>query len=115
MLSAEEKKQYENDIQEQEASGFQNGAALSISCGCDELFDAFILESMDTIKEMNFEIGVLLGSKETFSTRYVNDLANYFINLAKYKIEAEYDNISRWRKEKESCRIPRRRSDSIGP
>ena len=105
MLTEKEIAQYKQDIQDQDDAGFQNGAALSRQGNLNDIYDAFIVESMDTSRELNFEIGVLTGSKEVFTTQNVKDMANYFISMAKYKIEDEYDNISRWRKEKESCRV----------
>ena len=69
-----------------------------------ELIKALEAEALDSIKEANFEIGVFLSCKETFKTQYVKDMSDYFINLAKYKIEEDYNDITRWRTwEKESC------------
>ena len=71
-----------------------------------ELLDALETETRDSIKEANLEIGVFLSCKETFNTQYVNDMSNYFITLAKYKIEENYDDIHRWRTyKKEYCRL----------
>ena len=97
MLTDEERKQYERDCQEQEDAGFQKGAALLVSGKYDDLLAALEKEAIDNIREANFEIGVLLGCKETFKTQYVKDMSNYFISLAKYKVEENFDDITRWR------------------
>lgn len=64
-----------------------------------DLIKALEIEALDNIKEANLEIGIFLSCKETFNTQYVQEMSDYFITLAKYQIEEEYDNISRWRKE----------------
>ena len=71
----------------------------------DLLFEALEYEALNNIKEANSEICVMVRCKERFITGPIKDLVNYFITLAQYQIEDEYDNISRWRTEKESCRI----------
>jgi len=68
------------------------------------LLDALGAEALESIKEANFEIGVFLKCKETFKTQDTKDMANYFINLARYKIEGNRDDISRWRSYKKESR-----------
>lgn len=76
--------------------------------GLGELLDALESEARDSIKEANIEIGVFLKCKETFNTQYIKDMSNYFITLAKYQIERDYDDIQKWREwRKEYCRLRR--------
>lgn len=70
------------------------------------LLAAFENEAIESIKEMNSEIGMFLRCKETFKTRYMEDMSNYLITLAKYQIEEDYDDIARWRSyKKEISRV----------
>lgn len=62
-----------------------------------ELLTFLEIEALDTIKEANFEIGVFLRCKDTFQTQQTNDTSNFFITLAKYKIEENFNDITRWR------------------
>jgi hypothetical protein len=72
----------------------------------DPLFDALIAEAMESMRDANEEIGVFLKCKETFNGIInIADSADYFIRLAKYRIEENYNDVTRWRKEKESCRV----------
>jgi hypothetical protein len=104
MLTPEERKQYEYDIQEQEHMGFQSGASLSKEFPYRELLDALEKTAMEDIQEANFEIGVFLHSKDVFPTQNVLDMATFFIIMAKYKIERNYNDIHRWREyRKEYC------------
>jgi hypothetical protein len=56
MMTAEEKKQFESELQEQDEAGFQKGAALSKAGNYDALFAALEAESIDTLKYCHEEM-----------------------------------------------------------
>ena len=110
MLSPTEEKlvnDYDKSVIDQNKQDREYEKRPIVKVSLDLLFDALINEAIDNIKEATFEINVFSKCKETFNTQYTNDMSNYFIILAKYSIEDEYDNITRWRAEKESCRLRR--------
>jgi len=64
-----------------------------------DLFAALEAEALDSIREAASEIGVMLKCRDRFKDQTISDLTSYFITLAKYQIEEDSNDITRWRKE----------------
>lgn len=68
------------------------------------LLDALEAEALDSIREANADIGLMLKCKERFKgDQAIKDLTNYFCTLDRYQIEEDHNDIQRWRDYKKSC------------
>jgi hypothetical protein len=65
------------------------------------LLNALESEAMDTIRYCSEEIGFYLKEKEACGDSETVQLIDYFLWLYRYKIEANHDDITRWRSYKE--------------
>lgn len=64
----------------------------------DPLFEALEHEAMETIRDANIEIGVLLRCKETFPSRHNSDRVDFIVRMLRYRIEEDHSDIQRWRR-----------------
>lgn len=62
-----------------------------------DLLDALEVEAMESIREANIEIGVLLKSKETFPSQHNSDRIDFLVRMLRYRIEKDHEDIERWR------------------
>jgi hypothetical protein len=109
MLSPTEKKivkNYDKGVMEQIKSDQETADRPTKKASMDPLLDALENEALLDIREANFEIGVFLKCRETFKIKTCQDYCDFFIRLARYKIEENLNDITRWRSyKKEFCRV----------
>lgn len=109
MLLPDEQKRYEayeKACQDQARRDREYAERPFIKPSLAGLLDMLVAEAMDSIREANSDIGLMMKCKETFKgDQAIKDLTNYFCTLARYQIEEDYDDILRWREYKKSCRI----------
>jgi hypothetical protein len=109
MMLPEEQKRfeaYEKACRDQARNDREYAERPFLKPSLAELLNALENEALDSIREANSDIGLMLKCKERFrGDQAIKDLTNYFCTLARYQIEEDHNDIQRWREYKKSCRV----------